>query len=54
MLLAERISKLSAKGTTAKSILCGMSGKSTINNVKTIAFKVIYQHFFLFRIQYMM
>ena len=33
-MLTERISKQSAKGTTAKSNLCGITGKSTIKSVK--------------------
>ena len=53
-MLAERISKTSAKGTTAKSNLCGITGKSTIKSVKTARFRVKYQHFFPFRTQYIM
>jgi len=36
-LLAERISKHSAKGNTAGSKFCGITGKSTIKSVKNCA-----------------
>ena len=44
-LLAERTSKQSAKGNTAKSILCGIIAQSSIKSVKTAQFVLMYQLF---------
>jgi len=44
-LLAERTSKQSAKGNTAKSNLCGIIAQSSIKSVKTIKLSTMYRLF---------